>query len=449
MEMKLDFGLQLQQEQKLIMTQELQLAVKILQLTSYELNEYIEEQLIENPLLESEDKGRDEEHVRLQNLISYGADDKDYYRDDSEDEDISPINFVSQTTSLWDHLKEQLNLIPISLKYREVGEYIIDNIDEYGYLTVDKEDISLKFNITVEESENIISLIQNLEPAGICSRSINECLLLQVKSRGLHDAVFENIINNMLEDVARGKIAAISKENDITIEEAQSYINVIKSLDPKPGIRFSNETTRYIIPDVIVEKVDNEYVVSINDEFIPKIKINNTYKRILNDKDSSGYNFVKERLNAAIWLIKSIEQRMSTIKRVVESIIKHQYNFFESDLDLRPLTLKQIAKETNLHESTISRAIKGKYVQTPKGLFEIKNFFLRGIQSQSGEEIGTIKIKQRIKQIIDDENKLKPYSDQHISEMISKEGFDISRRTVAKYREEMDILSSSKRKVIK
>jgi RNA polymerase sigma-54 factor len=449
MEMKLDFGLQLQQEQKLIMTQELQLAVKILQLTSYELNEYIEEQLIENPLLEAEEKAREEEHIRLQNLVSYGDDDKDYYRDDSEDEDVSPINFVSQTISLWEHLKEQLNLIPISQKYREVGEYIIDNIDENGYLTVDGDDITLKHNITAEEAEKVINLIQNLEPAGICARSINECLLLQIKARGLHDETYENIINHMLEDVARGKIAAISRENGISIEEAQEYIDVIKSLDPKPGIRFSNETTRYIIPDVIVEKIDNKYVVSINDEFIPSIKINNTYKRILNDKDSAGYNFVKERLNAAVWLIKSIEQRMITIKRVVDAIIRHQYDFFESDMDLRPLTLKQIAHETNLHESTISRAIKGKYVQTPKGLFEIKNFFIRGIQSQSGEEIGTNKIKQLIKQIIEKENKAKPLSDQQISDMVSKEGFSISRRTVTKYREEMDIQSSSKRKEIK
>lgn len=445
--MKLDFGLHMHQEQKLVMTQELQLAVKILQLTSYELNEYIEEQLIENPLLEAEEKEREDEFQRIQNLISYGDNDKDFYYDDSEDEDISPINYVTQTKSLWDHLREQLSFMPISLKYKEVGEYIIDNVDEQGYLTVDRENISLKYKITENEAEKIINLIQSFEPAGICARNIQECLLLQVKSKGLYDEIIKNIINNMLEDVARGKISNISKENDITIEAAQDYVSIIKSLDPKPGIRFSNETTRYITPDVIVEKIDNKYVVSINDEFIPKIKINNTYKRILKDKDSSGYNFVRERLNSAIWLIKSIEQRMNTIKKVVESIIKHQLVFFEKDEDLRPLTLKQIAHETDLHESTISRAIKGKYVQTPKGLFEIKNFFIRGIQNQSGEEIGTIKIKQRIKQIVEDENKSKPYSDQQISDLLCKEGLNISRRTVTKYREETDIPTSSKRKI--
>jgi RNA polymerase sigma-54 factor len=447
MEMKLDFGLQMQQEQKLIMTQELQLAVKILQLTSYELNEYIEEQLIENPMLESEEKDREDEYQRFQNLVSYADNDKDFYYDNSEDEDVSPINYVSQTKSLWDHLREQLSFIPISLKYKEVGEYIIDNVDEHGYLTVDRESISQKYKITVDEVENIINLIQGFEPAGICARNIHECLLIQVKSKGLHDEIIQNIINNMLEDVARGKISNISKENNISTEAAQEYVNIIKSLDPKPGIRFSNETTRYITPDVIVEKIDNKYVVSINDEFVPRIKINNTYKRILKDKDSSGYNFVKERLNSAIWLIRSIEQRMSTIKRVVESIIKHQMVFFEKDEDLRPLTLKQIAHETDLHESTISRAIKGKYVQTPKGLFEIKNFFIRGIQNQSGEEVGTLKIKQRIKQIVDGEEKSKPYSDQQIADMLCKEGFNISRRTVTKYREETDIVTSSKRKI--
>jgi RNA polymerase sigma-54 factor len=444
--MKLDFGLQMQQEQKLIMTQELQLAVKILQLTSYELCEYIDEQLMENPLLEAEYKEA-LEYDRLNKIVKYLDDDNDYYANYiDQDEEASPLNFVAKEISLWEYLKEQLSLIPISKKFREIGEYIIDNIDENGYLTVDVDDICYKCKANEEDVKEVINIVQGFEPSGICARNISECLILQLKHREINDEVLENIINNMLEDVGKGKISKIAKENGISIEKAEQYVSLIKTLDPKPGIRYFSDTVKYIIPDVIVEKIDGRYVVTVNDDYIPHLKINSLYKKILNNKNSTEYKYVKEKLQSAMWIIKSIDQRMNTIKKVVEAIIKYQISFFDEDGDLKPLTLKQIANETELHESTISRAIKGKYVQTPKGLFEIKNFFIRGIQNKTGEEVGTLKIKNRIREIIEGENKAKPYSDQQIADIINKEGISVSRRTIAKYREEMNIPSSSARK---
>lgn len=455
--MKLDFGLQMQQEQKLIMTQELQLSVKILQLTSYELYEYIEEQLVENPMLEYDDKVSDDDRTAEEKsndgdsdydiidrmIENSGFDEDKYYNGEDE---VSPFNFVSKEISLWEFLKEQLNLTPISQRIRRIGEYIIDNINENGYLTVDVDDICSKVECSVDEAKNTIEIVQSFEPTGICARNINECLILQLRSKGINDRILENIINENLEEVGENRISKIAKKNNITESCATEYINIIKSLDPKPGIRFCSDTTRYIIPDVYIEKVDGKYIVSVNDDGIPELKINKTYKTLLNDKNSLEYKFVKDRLQSALWIIKSIEQRLQTIKKVVEAIIKYQIDFFEKDTDLRPLTLKQIATDIEMHESTVSRAVNGKYAQTPKGLFEIKNFFMRGVQNKTGEDISTLKIKNKIKEIISKENSKKPFSDQQIAEMLDIECMNISRRTVAKYREEINIPSSSKRK---
>ncbi len=447
--MGLDFNLQLQQEQRLIMTQELQLAVKMLQLTSLELKEYVEEQLVENPLIEIDEKVNNDFDVSsIESYTSSSYDEGWGYGYDEEKEYVSPLNFISRELSLWDHLREQLRLMPLNSISCRIGEYIIDNIDETGYLTVNVSDICKKFNKDEKEVQRIVDIIQAFEPSGICARDLKECLIIQLKNKEIINPIYENIINNFLEDVGNNNISKIANENNITVEKAREYIAEIRKLDPKPGIRLSSEATRYIIPDVYVEKVEGEYVVTVNEEFIPTIKINKIYKRVLENKAAPEYKYVKDKLQSAMWMIKSIEQRMGTIKSVVTAILRYQLDFFEMDGDLKPLTLKQIADETGLHESTVSRAVRGKYAQTPRGLFEIKNFFIKGIQSKTGEDIATFKVKDRIREIIGSENKKKPYSDQHIADTLNKEGIDISRRTVAKYREEMEIPPSSKRKNI-
>lgn len=444
--MRLDFNMQLQQEQKLIMTQEMQLAVKMLQLTSFELREYIEEQLVENPLLESENEDKPDIDPIDDYISSLEKEGIDFMELEDEKEYVSPLHFIAREASLWDCLKEQLRLIPLSKRLYRVGEYIIDNINENGYLIVDDENISSKFSIALESVCEMVRLIQSFDPPGICARTLGECLILQLNRKGTNDRVLENIILNMLGDVGEGRIQRIANANSISLEKTKEYIDIIKNLDPKPGIRLCSDTTRYIIPDVYIEKVDGNYIVSVNEDSVPQVKVNNIYKRMLKNKNTPEYAYVKEKLQSAIWLIRSIEQRMTTIKRVVTAILEYQMDFFEIDRELRPLTLKQIADVTELHESTISRAVKGKYVQSPKGLFEIKNFFIKGIQNKSGEDISTLRIKSRIKEVIGVENKKKPLSDQQISDSLKEEGIDVSRRTVAKYREEMNIPSSSKRK---
>lgn len=450
--MKLDFNLEMQQEQKLIMTQELQLSVKILQLTSYELGEFIDEQLTENPLLEIDEKEKTDLNKESDEFESYLENhvedyyEPDYYEKQEKEDEVTPFHFISNESSLWDYLKEQLSLTPMSKRDNMLAEYIIDNIDEHGYLSCSTEEIAKKNNIPEADAERILNAVQEFDPPGIGARNLTECLIIQVRLRGICEKTLERIISENLQMVAEGKTSKLAKLYDIPEETAEGYIEIIKSLDPKPGIRFSSERTRYVIPDVIIEKIEGKYVVSVNEDNIPELKVNKLYRKIITDRESPEYKYVRDKLQSAIWIIKSIEQRITTIKRVVEAIIEHQIDFFDRDLELKPMTLKQIATEIGMHESTVSRAVKGKYAETPKGIFEIKNFFIRGMCDSCGGEISTDSIKNLIKEIITGEQSNKPYSDQDISDMLGKRSIKISRRTVAKYREEMFIPSSSKRK---
>jgi RNA polymerase sigma-54 factor len=455
--MDMNFNLQLQQEQKLIMTPELQLAVKMLQLTTFELNEYINEQLVENPLLEIDEstEKREEGHDccpkdskdELLGIMDYFDSGYGGYKEaEEEKQNYSPLNYVVKEKSLWEYLKEQLAMVTLEKNLRMAAEYIIDNIDESGYLTIDIADICDSCGLEAEQAEGLVHLIQGFEPAGICARDIQECLLLQAEKSGVGDCILKNIIKNMLEYIGQGDIKKIAKENNISMNKAEEYTDIIRSFNPKPGAVLSSETTRYIVPEVVVDNTDGVYTVTVNQDWIPKLKINSTYKGLLSDKNSMEYQYVNDKFQSAIWIIKSIMQRMDTIKKVSEAILDYQSDFFENDGPIRPMGLKQISESTGYHESTVSRAIRGKYMQTPKGVFEIKSFFTRGLQSSTGEEVTFDRVKERIKEIISRESQSSPYSDQAICSILSEEGTAISRRTVAKYREEMSIPSSSKRK---
>lgn len=445
--MNLNFSLDLKLEQKLVMTQEMQLAVKVLQLPNNELKEYIEDELLENPVLELD--------INFENKFDkvieiYSDYDEEYYTDyseDNEEEKISPFYFISKTKSLYDYLKEQLGYIPLTKRDRKIAEYIIDNLDENGYLHLHDLSIANKFGVSLEVVKNLISIIQDFEPSGICARSLQECLKIQLKAKGIYDSIYEKLIDNELENIANKSYDYISNKYNIPLEKLLRYIEVIKSLDPKPGCRLGNEDIRYIIPDVYVEKVNGEYIVRVNDDNLPMLKINKHYKSLLRNKNSEEYKYIKSKIEAAYWLIKSIEQRRETIKKVAEVIVKHQIGFFENDEYLKPLNLKTISEETGLHESTVSRAINGKYAQTPKGVFELKYFLVRGLNTSFGENVSVDILKDKIFEIINSENKRKPYSDQQIADILNASGVKISRRTVTKYREEMGIESSSKRKI--
>lgn len=458
--MKMEYSINLTQEQKLIMTQEMQLSIKMLQMSVNDLREYIDKEYQENPILDikdhsqekssiSEEKPMDKydykEMIKYFEFDNYGA--QSYGSYDSDDE-VSPFNFISEKKSLKEFLDEELMELDIDEYTKEIAEYIIENLDHRGYLECDLNVICEELKIPLEKGEEVLKIVQDLEPYGIGARNIEECLLIQLDKLALDDEIMVKIVKNHLNDIAENRYTAIGKSLKISPREAQRYGDIIKKLEPKPSRGFyTGEEVKFIIPDAAIREIDGEYVIIMNDSVLPKLSINKTYKEVINsDKNNDTSNYVKEKLNKALFLIKSIEQRRSTLYRVLENIIKRQKDYFAKGYNyLKPMTLKEIAEDLNVHESTISRAIKDKYILTDRGTIRIKDLFTTAV-SNGDEDLGVIKVKNRIKSLIDEENKTKPYSDQFLCEKLKEEGMNISRRTVAKYREELGIKSSSKRK---
>lgn len=457
--MRLGFDLTLEQAQKLIMTPELRQAIQMLQFTSQELWQYVESQMEVNPLLDLENKRETEEHIEEYNNNSEDIDWKEYaeqYDDISysknysnDEKENSFESFVSARTSLKEHLLFQLNLSIFDKRQKEIGEFIIESIDKNGYLSNSTAEIADQLGIEAENVENVIKVIQTFDPVGVCARDLRECLLIQIETRGIDNPDIKEVIQNYLEDVAQNRLAKISKELNIGLKSVQWICDLIKTLEPKPGRGFSHDSDeiKYITPDVYLYYIDGEYVISVNDSSAPRLIINNYYKQLLSrSRDENTTSFLTERLNSAMWLIRSIEQRRMTIYKVVESILKYQMDFFEKGKkSLKPLTLKDIAEDIEVHESTVSRATNGKYIQTPRGLFELKYFFSSGVHSGDGG-ISSKSIKSIIEEIIGGENSKKPLSDQQIVKILKSKNINISRRTVAKYRDELGIPSSSGRR---
>jgi len=454
--LRLNYDLTLEQSQKLIMTPELRQAIQLLQYTSLELNSYLKREMEENPLLELEGPSDDSQSMETlkdekdidwkEFLESY--DDISYRSEvDRNRKEYSFENFVSYTPSLKDYLIEQLNMISLDSAEYRIADYIIQNINSNGYLDSTVVEMASQLQVSEEEVEAVLTVIQSFEPYGVGARSLKECLLIQVRDE--KDFLIKRVISDHLEDIASNKIASIAKDLDITIQKAQEYVDFIKCLEPKPGRTFrgDGDDTRYITPDASIEEIDGEYVIFINDVTGPRLNINQYYKSLLKDGgDVETTEFLQEKLNSAMWLIKSIEQRRQTLYKVVESILKYQKEFLiHGDKRLVPLTLKDVAEDIEMHESTISRATSGKYVQTPRGVFELKYFFTTGLSGKSGE-VSATSVKSIIKGIIDSEDQKKPLSDQVISNILKERGMEVSRRTVAKYRDELKIPSSSRRR---
>ena len=454
--MKLSYNLTLEQSQKLIMTPELRQAIQLLQYNSLELNDYLSRELEENPMLEMEKPVLDVESVDIDNKDG-DIDWKEYiekYDDisykseiDKNTKEYNLESFISYTPTLKEHLLSQLTMITIDDKDKKVAEYIINNIDDNGYLIASIEEIAAMMKVSAEKAEEALAIVQHFEPLGVGARDLKECLLIQV--REMNNPMLENIIANYLEDIAGHRIIKIAKENDLDISFAQNLCDIVKSLEPKPGRTFksSSDDVRYIIPDATIELVDGEYIIMVNDFTGPRLNINNFYRNMLKDGgDLKATEFLQEKFNSAMWIIKSIEQRRQTIYNVVEAILRFQSEFFKSgEKSLVPLTLKDVAEHIGVHESTVSRATNGKYVQTPRGLYELKFFFSTGLNCFEGD-ISSTSVKSMIKDIVEGENSKKPLSDQKIAEILGQKGTSISRRTVAKYRDELNIPSSSMRK---
>lgn len=456
--MRLGFSVILEQSQKLIMTPELRQAIQLLQYNSLELNDYLKNEMEENPLLEMENPSSEIDEI--QELpedkefdwkeLAEKYDDYSYKTPiDKNQEEYNYEAFTTYTKTLKEYLIDQLNLTILGDKEYLIGDYIIQNIDENGYLDAEIEEIAKMTRSKEAEVEEVLKIIQGFEPLGVGARDLKECLLIQVKEKDEMDPIIVKIIEEYLDDLACNRMIKIAKELDIELSRMQEVCDYIKTLEPKPGRAFSDsgENVKFIVADATIEEIEGEFVIIINDITGPKLNINSFYRNLLKDSsDDETTNFLSAKLDSAIWIIKSIEQRKQTIYKVIESILKFQIEFFRSgEKGLVPLTLKEVAADIGMHESTISRATNGKYVQTPRGLYELKYFFTTGLPGSTGD-ISSTSIKSAIKKLIDDEDPKKPLSDQAIADMLKEKGASISRRTVAKYRDELSIPSSSKRK---
>ncbi|KAJ50397.1 RNA polymerase sigma-54 factor [Clostridium tetanomorphum] len=451
--MNMDFNLSISQEQKLIMTQQMQLSVKILQLSSYELQKLVEKETQENPLLDIKyTDNKKDNTLDYKEIIKYLE--FDNYNHSSfvknDNEEVSPFTFISEKKSLKEYLIEQIRDIDVKDSIKLTCYYIVENIDERGYLGESLKDISKELKISIEDVERSLKLVQTLEPDGIAARDLKECLKIQCRKKGIIDEKLYLIIEKHLEDIAENRYNLIAKNLNVNVREAQKYGDFIKTLQPKPSRGFyTGEETKYILPDAYIKKIDDKYHIIMNDDLMPRLTINNLYKGIINkEEDKNAVEYVKNRLDSATFLIRSIEHRKSTIYKVLEKIIELQREYFDyGENFLKPMTLKEIADSLDMHESTISRAVRDKYIYTDRGTIKIKDLFTTGLAFKGNSDaLSSKEVKRIIEELIQKEDKKNPLSDQIISDILQEKGVNISRRTVAKYREEMGIKSSKGRK---
>jgi RNA polymerase sigma-54 factor len=473
--------------QQLIMTPQLQQAIKLLQLSRIELIDMIQQEMEENPLLEEkaeEDFPEGSEVFSEEREIPTEADeakpaqrteevtgegdgkedfDWDSYLEDygpmrvtyerEEDEGPTWENMLSRKPSLTEHLMWQLGLSNFTDEEKRVGEQIVGNLDSNGYLLATLEEIAAQEGIEPAIVEKILCGIQDFDPPGIAARDLKECLLLQARYIDSKNILLETIIRDYLNDLETKNYNNIAKKLKVNLNDVYDAVITIGQMDPKPGLAYSQDRPQYIIPDVYVLKIGDEYKIVLNDEGLPRLRISNFYREILGGVGDtvSGADdckkYIKDRLQSATWLIKSIQQRQRTIFRVTESIVKFQRDFFDNGIKhLKPLVLRDVADDVEMHESTISRVTTNKYVHSPRGIFELKYFFNSSISKTGGDFIASKSVQEEIRKIISGEDAKKPLSDSEIVDLLTANGISIARRTVAKYREMMGILPSSKRK---
>ncbi len=445
--MKLGYDLTIEQTQKLALTPELIQAIQILQFSNQELDSYVQEQLLINPVIETS-ASRPSEEPELPDPERFEGSYRGEYRRDERQQPYE--RHVSNDVTLTEHLMFQLQFAPLCASQRKIGKYIIESLDDNGYLTQSREELTKVLDVDMPVLEKVLDVIHTFEPAGVGAQNLGECLLIQLESQGRLTEPKRRLISEFLEDIASNRLSAIAKTLGTDTEHIQQIVDEIKTLDPKPGRAFaSQDETRYITPDVFVEKEDGEYHVIINEGSVPHLMVSSYYRQVLrestNDKDLAEY--LSSRINTANWLIKSIEQRKQTIYNVASAVVRYQRDFFEyGSRHIKPMTLRQIAEEVGIHESTVSRSINGKYMQSPRGVFEIRYFFSGGVSSEGGDGVSSVAVKSIIREMIDQEDPQKPCSDQQMADRMNEEGINISRRTVAKYREGMGIASSQKRR---
>ena len=483
--MAMEARLSLRQSQRVVMTPLLQQAIQLLQLSTLELQEVVQKELLENPLLEevtpdtpdtppadapvtadtppaptveqlttepppTTERQTDELPFDFTAVMSADDDHEERSLVSQEDrEDLPFENVVRTHLSLTDHLEEQLRFAAEDQVVRRIGTEIIGNLDEDGYLRAEIDELAQRCGVSADQVNKVLELVQSFDPPGVAARNIQECLLLQLKRDPLPDPVSVEIIESHFDDLSRRRYQDIARAMKLPLDRIMESVEEIMGLEPKPGRRFGGNDSRYITPDVYVYKLGNEYTIVLNEDGVPRLRVNSLYKSLLR---SSGVDearqYVEQKLRSALWLIKSVDQRQRTLRKVTQSIVKFQRDFLDRGLPhLRPLSLRDVGEDIGMHESTISRVTTNKYVETPQGLFELKFFFHSGIASGDGEMVSSVSVKKMIQDLLANEDPSKPLSDQEVAQVLKGRALVIARRTVAKYREELGILPSHQRRL--
>jgi RNA polymerase sigma-54 factor len=441
-------------------------SLKMLQMPALKLEQVLRHELAVNPLLEeiepSEPDSEEQAESELLGDSEEGADDRidweDYLRDNedfnvrefkNDNKDLPGFGAVSEK-SLYEHLLEQLSYLKVSEEDVEIGEFIIGNIDESGYLTCSVEELAESLSVDPDRVERILNRIQHFDPSGVGARNLQESLLIQLRDRRVDNRLAYRIVEEHLETLDRKSLQQIAKSMGVPLDRVQEAMEIVKSLSPRPAYGRFAKPAAAVVPDLVVEKIGDEWIISHNDRNIPELRINAGYRKLLGrgskaPKETKDY--VREKLDQARWLLKAIDQRRTTMVRVMRAILEEQIDFFEKGVDfLRPLTMEAIADKVEMNVATISRVSSDKYVQTPHGVVEIKFFFNSGVKRTDGEQLTKRRVKQMIKQIIDEEDPSAPLSDQEIYRRLQERDISIARRTVTKYREELRILPARFRK---
>ncbi len=472
--MALEIKQQLKLAQQLIMTPQLQQALKLLQMSRLELLQTIRQEILENPVLMEEaetteipedevpDLEKEIPDAQMEMFMDFnwevyldGHSLSSSYHDNYEMSESPPNyeNFIQARSSLYRDLLWQWRLNSPDERSFEIGKYIIGNLNDNGYFNASFEDISKDLtwiSPTPEEFEAALSLVQQLDPPGIAARTLSECLLLQLRTRSPRNLVAEKIVETHLDLLKRRDIPALSKKLSVSQDVISEALHLISELDPKPGRSYTQDPIYHVVPDVYVYKVDDDFLIVLNSEDIPTLRINPLYRSLLRKKDElakDAREFIEKKMRSAIWLIKTVQQRHKTIYRVTESIVRFQRDFLDNGIQhLKPMILKDVADDIGMHESTVSRVTQGKYISTPQGLYEFKFFFTSSVRSTRGGSVSAESVKHMIRQIILNEDPKKPLSDEQIVSLLGRYHIKIARRTVAKYREAMRILPSKDRK---
>ncbi|MBN8539695.1 MAG: RNA polymerase factor sigma-54 [Deltaproteobacteria bacterium] len=468
MGLKMGLGMQLR------MTPQLQQAIKLLQLSRLELEQEVRKELEDNPVLEefadgpdeitnpgvqaeaneNTEQSREQQDPQKQDEINW-----DEYFDATykpmpnmsggNEEIMNYENLITTPQSLYDHLMWQMRNSGFSDEEQTLAGILIGYVDDDGYITVPISQIAEDEGIDAANLESVLPYVQEFDPPGVGARDLQECLIIQARHVQEDTKDVVSLIKNHFKDLEKRNFAGIAKALNTSVEDVAEMAKLIYSMDPKPGRAFIQPDTHYVQPDVFVYKVGDEYMVSLNEDGLPRLRISNFYRNLLAGKSQKGetQDFVTKKLQSAVWLIKSIHQRQRTIYKVSESIVKRQREFFDKGPSfLRPMILRDVADDIGMHESTVSRVTTSKYMHTPQGIFELKHFFNSGIGTDDGEALASESVKVKIKELIVAEDTKDPLSDQQIVEMLKREGINIARRTVAKYRESLKILPSSRRK---